>query len=62
LNHGYSELKELYHERVLIPNRLRKQIWKYNRMEMRIQIMADVVPIFVVLAPSLLHHNNVGIT
>jgi hypothetical protein len=31
-------------------------------MEMRVQIMANVVPIFVALAPSLLHHNNVGVT
>jgi hypothetical protein len=24
--------------------------------------MADVVPIFVALAPNLCHHNNVGVT
>jgi hypothetical protein len=29
---------------------------------MIIQIVADVVPIFVAPAPSLLHHNNVRIT
>ncbi len=29
---------------------------------MRIQIVVDVIPIFVALAPSLLHHNNVRVT
>ncbi len=29
---------------------------------MIIQTMADVVPIFVALAPNLCHHNNVGVT
>jgi uncharacterized MAPEG superfamily protein len=29
---------------------------------MRAQNVADVVPIFVALAPSLLHHNNIGVT
>jgi len=31
-------------------------------VEMKAQIVVDVVPIFVVLAPNLLHHNNVRIT
>ncbi len=29
---------------------------------MRAQTMVDVIPIFVGLAPNLLHHNNVGVT
>ncbi len=29
---------------------------------MKVQIMSDVVAIFVVLVPNLLHHNNVGVT
>jgi hypothetical protein len=31
-------------------------------MEMKAQIMADVVSISVAPVPNLLHHNNVGIT
>jgi hypothetical protein len=31
-------------------------------MEMKAQIVANVIPIFVALTPSLLHHNNVGVT
>ncbi len=31
-------------------------------MEMKAQVVADMVPISVVPAPSLLHHNNVGVT
>ncbi len=31
-------------------------------METRAHTMVDVVPIFVTLAPNLLHHNNVGVT
>ncbi len=31
-------------------------------MEMRIQTMANVVPIFVALVSNMLHHNNVGVT
>jgi hypothetical protein len=27
------DIKDLYHDRVGIPDRLRKQIWKNNRME-----------------------------
>ncbi len=29
---------------------------------MKVQTMADVIPISVALTPSLLHHNNVGVT
>jgi len=29
---------------------------------MRTKIVANLVPIFVVPTPSLLHHNNVGVT
>jgi hypothetical protein len=39
----------MYHERVRILDRLREQIWRKNRVEMRVQTMVDVVPIFVVL-------------
>jgi hypothetical protein len=31
-------------------------------MEMRAQIVAVVVPIFVAPVPSLLHQNNIGVT
>jgi hypothetical protein len=31
-------------------------------MEMKTQIMADVIHVSVAPTPSLLHHNNVGIT
>jgi len=61
-NHGHIEPKDLYHERVRILNRLRKQIWRDNIMEMIVQIVANIVPVFVTLAPNLLHHNNVGVT
>ncbi len=30
-------------------------------MEMRAQIVANILPIFVDLVPNLLHHNNVGV-
>jgi hypothetical protein len=52
----------LYHEKVKIPNRLKEHIWINNGVEMRAQTMVDVIPIFVGLAPNLLHHNNVGVT
>jgi hypothetical protein len=29
---------------------------------MKVQTMADVIPIYVTPAPNLLHHNNVGLT
>jgi hypothetical protein len=29
---------------------------------MKVQTMADVIHVFVAHAPSLLHHNNVGVT
>jgi hypothetical protein len=61
-NHGYIELKDLYHDRVKIPDRLKEQIRRNNIMEMRIQTMANVVPIFVALVSNMLHHNNVGVT
>jgi hypothetical protein len=31
-------------------------------MEMRAQIVANVIPIFIALVQSLLHQNNIGIT
>ncbi len=52
-NHGHIELEDLYHERVKIPNKFRKQIWKNNKIKMRVQTMADVVPISVALVQSL---------
>ncbi len=58
-DNGDFELKDLYHEKVKIPNRPKEQIWKNNRMEMRAQSMANIVPIFVTFAPKLFHHNNV---
>ncbi len=61
-DHGDFEPKGLYHERSKIPNRLRKQMWRNNKVEMRAQNIVDVVPNFVTFAPSLFHHNNVGVT
>jgi hypothetical protein len=40
----------------------KKQIWKENRVEMRVQIMADVIPISIAFIPSMLHQNNIGVT
>jgi hypothetical protein len=34
-NHGYSELKELYHERFRILDRFKEQIWRDNSVDMR---------------------------
>jgi hypothetical protein len=42
-DHGDFEPKDLYHERVKIPNRFREQIWKNNIVEMKVQIVVDVV-------------------
>jgi hypothetical protein len=39
-NHGHIELQDLYHERVRIFNRLKKQIWRNNLVKMKIQTMA----------------------
>jgi hypothetical protein len=61
-DHGDFELKDLYHERVRIQHKLIKQIWRNNKMEMKTQIMANVIPIFVYPIPNLLHHNNDGVT
>ncbi len=54
-------LEDLYHKKVRIPNRFKELIWKENRVEMRIQIVVDVVPISVALVPSLLHQNHIGV-
>ncbi len=62
VDHGDFELEDLYHERVKIPDRLIEYIWRNKKMEMRVQIVGDVAPIFVVFAPNLFHHNNVGVT
>jgi hypothetical protein len=61
-NHGHVELKDLYHDRVRILNKLREQIWRENKVEMKAQIVIDVIPIFVAPIPSLLHQNNIGVT
>jgi hypothetical protein len=61
-NHGHIEPKDLYHERVIIPYRLREQFWKDNKVKMKAQTVADVVPIFVAHVPSLLRQNNIGVT
>jgi hypothetical protein len=61
-NHGHIEPKDLYHERVRILNRLREQIFKKNRVEMKAQTVVNVIPISVVPVPSLLHQNNIGVT
>jgi hypothetical protein len=61
-NHGHIELKGLYHERVKILDRLRKQIWRQNKMEMKVQTMADVILVFIAPILSLLHQNHIGIT
>jgi hypothetical protein len=31
-------------------------------MEMKVHIVANVVPISIASAPNLFHHNNVGVT
>ncbi len=61
-NHGHVEPKDLYHERVKISDRFRKQIWRNNRVEMKAQNVANIIPISIVPTPNLLHNNNVGIT
>jgi hypothetical protein len=43
----------LYHERAKIIDRLIKQNLKNNKMEMRAQIVANVIPIFVALAQKI---------
>jgi len=58
-NHGHIELEDLYHERVKIPNRFREHIWRENIVEMRAQIVANVIPISIIPIPSLSHQNNV---
>jgi len=61
-NHGHVELKGQYHERVRILNILKEQIWRQNIVEMKVQIVVNVVPIYVILVPSLLHQNYIGVT
>ncbi len=34
-NHGHIESKDLYHEKVRIPNRLKEQIWRDNKIKMK---------------------------
>jgi hypothetical protein len=59
-DHGDFEPEDLYHEKVIILDKLKEQIWKNNIIEMRIQTMADVAPISIAPTPNLFHHNNVG--
>jgi hypothetical protein len=54
--------EDLYHEKVIIPDRLKEQIWKNNKVKVRVQIVVDVIPIFVANVQSLLHQDNIGIT
>jgi hypothetical protein len=61
-NHGHIEPKDLNHERPRIPNRLKEQIWINNKVKMKVQVVADVVPIFIAFVQSLLHQDNIGIT
>jgi hypothetical protein len=61
-NHGHIELKDLCHEKVKILDGFKKQSWKVNKLEMRVSIVLDVVPIFITLVPSLLHQKNIGVT
>jgi hypothetical protein len=44
-NHGHVEPKNLYHEKVRLLNRLRKYIWRDDKVEMRAQTMVNVVSI-----------------
>jgi hypothetical protein len=60
-NHGYNDPKELYHEKVRIPYRFGEQIWRNNKVEMKAQSITIVVLVYIVLPPSLLHYNNVGV-
>jgi len=34
-NHGHIKLEGLYHEKVRILDRFKKQIWKQNKVKMR---------------------------
>ncbi len=34
-NHGHIKPEDLYHEKVRITDRLREQIWRENRLEMK---------------------------
>jgi hypothetical protein len=34
-NHGYNELKELYHENLKIPYKFEEQIWRDNKVKMK---------------------------
>ncbi len=61
-NHGPIELMDLYHEKVKIPDRLKEQIWRNNRVKMRVQTRVDVVLISVAPIQSLLQQNNIGVT
>jgi hypothetical protein len=61
-NHGHIEPEGLYHENVRILDRFREQIWRENRVEMRTQTMANVIPIFIAHVPSLLHQKHIGVT
>ncbi len=61
-DHGDFQLDDFYHEKVKIQDRLKEQICRNDKVEMKAQTVAYVVPISVALAPNLLHHNNVGVT
>ncbi len=61
-NHGHIEPKDLNHERVRIPNRLKELIYRNNKVKTRAQVVANVVPISIALVQILLHQDNIGIT
>jgi hypothetical protein len=61
-NDGHIKPKDLYHERVKILDRFKKQVWKDNKVKMKVQIVVDVVPIAIVLVQSLLNQDNIGVT
>jgi hypothetical protein len=35
-NNGQIKPKDIYHKKVKIPNRLKEQIWRQNKVEMRV--------------------------
>jgi len=60
--HGLIELEDLYHEMVRILDRFSKQIYRENKIKMRIQIAVNVIPISIAHVQSQLQQNNIGIT
>jgi hypothetical protein len=44
-NREHVELKDLYHDKVKILDKLTKRIWEEKKMEMKVQIVTNVVSI-----------------